>query len=45
MRKEKYYFVYINTNKTHTVLYTGITNNLLNTLNYETNQNPQSGVK
>ena len=27
---EKYYFVYINTNKAHYVFYTGITNNLLN---------------
>ena len=30
MKSEKYYFVYINTNKTHNVFYTGITNNLLN---------------
>lgn len=28
--QRKNYFVYISTNKTHTVLYTGITNNLLN---------------
>ena len=27
---EKYFFVYISTNKTHTVLYTGVTNNILN---------------
>lgn len=30
MREEKYYYVYISTNKTHRVLYTGVTNNLLN---------------
>jgi putative endonuclease len=30
MLNERYYFVYINTNKTHNVLYTGVTNNLLN---------------
>jgi len=30
MRKEKYYYVYISTNKLHSVLYTGVTNNLLN---------------
>lgn len=29
-KREKYYYVYINTNKTHNVLYTGVTNNLLN---------------
>jgi len=28
--KEKCYFVYISTNQRHTVLYTGVTNNLLN---------------
>jgi putative endonuclease len=28
MRKEKYYFVYISTNKAHRVLYTGVTGNL-----------------
>ena len=27
---EKYYFVYINTNKSHNVFYTGVTDNLLN---------------
>lgn len=27
---EKYYFVYISTNKRHNVLYTGVTNNILN---------------
>lgn len=26
--KERYYFVYISTNKRHTVLYTGVTNNI-----------------
>jgi putative endonuclease len=30
MRGEKYYYVYINTNKWNSVLYTGVTNNLLN---------------
>lgn len=30
MINERYYFVYINTNKTHKVFYTGVTNNLLN---------------
>ncbi|MDP2754815.1 MAG: GIY-YIG nuclease family protein [Nitrospirota bacterium] len=29
-KREKYYCVYISTNKTHNVLYTGVTNNLLN---------------
>jgi len=30
MRKEKYYFVYLSTNHPrHTVLYTGVTNNIL----------------
>jgi len=28
--EEKYYFVYISTNQRHTVLYTGVTNNILN---------------
>jgi putative endonuclease len=28
--KEKKFYVYISTNSTHTVLYTGVTNNLLN---------------
>jgi putative endonuclease len=28
--REKYYFVYIATNLRHTVLYTGVTNNILN---------------
>lgn len=28
--REKYYYVYISTNKTHNVLYTGVTNNILN---------------
>ena len=30
MKKEKYYFVYIGTNKLNRVLYTGVTHNLLN---------------
>jgi putative endonuclease len=30
MKYEKYYFVYINTNKFNKILYTGVTNNLLN---------------
>ena len=30
MINERYYFVYINTNKTHKVFYTAVTNNLLN---------------
>lgn len=30
MREEKNYYVYINTNKTHNVFYTGVTNNILN---------------
>ena len=30
MKKEKYYYVYISTNKTHRVLYTGVTNNIFN---------------
>jgi len=30
MKEEKYYYVYINTNKWNSVLYTGVTNNLLN---------------
>lgn len=30
LRREKDYYVYISTNKRHTVLYTGVTNNLLN---------------
>lgn len=30
MKYEKYYYVYINTNKWHSVLYTGVTDNLLN---------------
>ncbi len=30
MKKEKYYYVYISTNKAHKVLYTGVTNNILN---------------
>ena len=30
MFNERYYFVYINTNKSHNVFYTGVTNNLLN---------------
>jgi len=28
--QERYYYVYINTNKWNSVLYTGVTNNLLN---------------
>ncbi|OGF23730.1 hypothetical protein A3H09_03010 [Candidatus Falkowbacteria bacterium RIFCSPLOWO2_12_FULL_45_13] len=27
---EKYYYAYINTNKSHNVFYAGVTNNLLN---------------
>ncbi len=30
MIENRNYFVYINTNKTHNVFYTGVTNNLLN---------------
>ena len=30
MIDEKYYYTYINTNKSHNVYYTGVTNNLLN---------------
>lgn len=30
MKEEKYYYVYINTNKWNSVLYTGVTSNLLN---------------
>ena len=30
MTEERYYFVYINVNKTHNVFYVGITNNILN---------------
>ena len=30
MIENRSYFVYINTNKTHNVFYTGVTNNLLN---------------
>jgi len=30
MKEEKYYYVYINTNKLHHVFYTGVTNNILN---------------
>jgi putative endonuclease len=30
IKREKYYCVYISTNKTHVVLYTGVTNNILN---------------
>ena len=30
MKEEKYYYVYINTNRWNSVLYTGVTNNLLN---------------
>lgn len=30
MKEEKYYYVYINTNKWNSVLYTGVTGNLLN---------------
>ena len=29
-REERYYYVYISTNKTNSVLYTRVTNNLLN---------------
>ena len=30
MKEERNYYVYINTNKTHNVFYTGVTNNILN---------------
>jgi putative endonuclease len=30
MKKENHYYVYIATNKTHSVLYVGVTNNILN---------------
>ena len=30
MINERYYFIYISTNQRHTVLYTGVTNNILN---------------
>jgi len=30
MREERYYFTYIMTNQRHAVLYTGVTNNILN---------------
>lgn len=36
---ERYYYVYINTNKWHSVLYTGVTNNLLNRNYQHKNQN------
>ncbi|MFA5360179.1 MAG: GIY-YIG nuclease family protein [Patescibacteria group bacterium] len=39
MIKEKNYFVYINTNKTHNIFYTGVTNNILNRNNQHKNQN------
>ena len=29
MKEERYYYVYISTNQRHTVLYTGVTNNIL----------------
>ena len=38
MTEEKNYYVYINTNKTHNVFYTGITNNLLNRNNQHKSQ-------
>jgi len=43
MKEEKYYYVYVNTNKGNSVLYTGVTNNLLNRNYYHKNQeNKQS---
>jgi len=30
MKEERYYYVYINTNKWNSVLYAGVTNNILN---------------
>ncbi|MFA5359500.1 MAG: GIY-YIG nuclease family protein [Patescibacteria group bacterium] len=39
MIKEKNYFVYINTNKTHNIFYTGVNNNILNRNNQHKNQN------
>lgn len=37
--RERYYYVYLNTNKWHSVLYTGVTNNLLNRNYQHKNQN------
>lgn len=36
--KEKYYYVYISTNKLHSTLYTGVTNNILNRDNQHKNK-------
>jgi len=38
MIENRNYFVYINTNKTHNVFYTGVTNNILNRNNQHKNQ-------
>jgi putative endonuclease len=41
--RERYYYVYINTNKWHSVLYTGVTNNLLSRNHYhKAKENKQS---
>ena len=42
MREEKNYYVYINTNKTHNVLYTGVTNNILNRNNQHKSKDKKS---
>ena len=42
MKYEKYYYVYINTNKWHSVLYTGVTDNLTNRHNHKTKLNKNS---
>ncbi|MDP2708985.1 MAG: GIY-YIG nuclease family protein [bacterium] len=38
MIENRNYFVYINTNKTHNVFYTGVTNNILNRNNQHRNK-------
>ena len=43
MKEERCYYVYINTNKWNSVLYTGVTNNLLNrNFQHKTKENKQS---
>jgi len=43
MREERCYYVYINTNKWNSVLYTGVTNNLLNrNFQHKTKENKES---